>query len=103
MTTLAPTTNATAAQLPMRTPDAPQHRAPLDRSCLVPHWAQVVAVLVSIVSGSASALLVRDGAAWVSIPLAVLSVVVTLGVFLPDVIARRWDRLAADEAVEAAR
>lgn len=64
-----------------------------------PHGAtQLGAMIVAVAVGLFAVQLALHGFGWAALPCAVLTIGIVVGALLPDVLARRWDRLNAEAA-----
>lgn len=102
MSTLHPTSNATA---PVRLPapaDPPMRRRRVreDRTDLAPGWAQLAAAIVATSLIWLAAGIVAAGWLWAALLVTVLGVAIFAAAVLPDVLAARWDAARALQDTE---
>jgi hypothetical protein len=105
MTALHPSPQATVPALPAAVADAPKARSRREKGSLwdgPPHGAaQLGAAIVAVACALFAVNLAILGFVWAALPMAVLTLGILIGAFLPDVLAARWaqqDAAAGEDA-----
>lgn len=96
MSALHPNAQVTGALVPLTVPVRPARAARAPRATSVwdgpPHRAAAVgAALVALACGLFAVALAVRGDTWAALPMAVLTIGILVGAFLPAMLAARWD------------